>query len=53
MAMVPRDKTSEDQINAAKVMPSGRTVDNAGNPINSYNVEQALGVPSGGKKGTK
>lgn len=53
MAMVPRDKTSEDQITAAKVMPSGRDVDNAGNPINSYNVEQALGVPSGGKKGTK
>lgn len=53
MSMVPRDKTSEEQIAAAKVMPSGRTVDNAGNPINSYNVEQALAIPTGGKKGTK
>lgn len=53
MSMVPRNKTSEEQIAAAKVMPSGRTVDNAGNPISSYNVEQALGAPSGGKKDTK
>lgn len=46
MSMVPRDKTSEDQIAAAKVMPSG-PIDNAGNPINSDKVSDALGVPSG------
>lgn len=46
MAMVPRTKVSEDQIAAAKVMPSG-PVDGAGNPINSLAVEAALGVPVG------
>lgn len=47
MSMVPRGKVSEDQIAAAKVMPGGNKVDNAGNPINSLSVEDALGVPSG------
>lgn len=53
MTMVPRDKTAEDQISAAKKMPSGRDIDNAGNPIDSLAVADAMSAPSGGKKQSK
>lgn len=46
MTMVPRDKISEDQITEAKKMPNA-PVDNAGNPINSLDVSEALATPSG------
>ena len=52
MTMVPRDPISEDQITAAKKMPSA-PVDNAGNPINSLAVSDAMSAPSGGKKSVK